>query len=197
MSMEMVTSYLLQYGSLIIFISLFFGIVGIPAPEESFLVFLGIVCVNGELSIGNSLFFAVFGTITGMVVAYVAGRVFGNRIIDKCGKYVGLTEERWQQMKHKYEKNAALSIIFGLYLPGIRQVNPYFAGASHIRFLPFILYAFIGSLLWVVPYMLVGFLFGRWFNIPVQYISILGFVLLFLFFLSLLIKHLKRKQVTP
>lgn len=197
MSMEMVTSYLLQYGSLIIFIALFFGIVGIPAPEESFLVFLGIVCVNGELSIGNSLFFAVFGTITGMVVAYVAGRVFGNRIIDKCGKYVGLTEERWQQMKHKYEKNAALSIIFGLYLPGIRQVNPYFAGASHIRFLPFILYALIGSLLWVVPYMLVGFLFGRWFNIPVQYISILGFVLLFLFFLSLLIKHLKRKQVTP
>lgn len=195
MSMEMITTYLSQYGSLIIFIALFFGIVGIPAPEESFLVFLGIVCVNGELSIGNSLFFAVFGTITGMVVAYVVGRVFGTRIIDKFGKYVELTEERWQQMKNKYEKNAAFSIIFGLYLPGIRQVNPYFAGTSHIRFIPFMLYAIIGSLLWVVPYILVGFLFGRWFHIPVQYISILGFVLLFLFFVTLLIKHMKRKQV--
>jgi|SRR5690625_857197 len=196
MTMELVTSYFLQYGSLIIFIALFFGIVGIPAPEESFLVFLGIICVKGDLSLLNSFLFALFGTITGMIVAYSAGKIFGNRMINKFGKYIGVTEERWQHMKERYEKRAALSIVFGLYLPGIRQVNPYFAGASHIPFTHFILFSLIGSLLWVTPYMLGGFIFGRWFNIPVQYVSILGFVLLFLFFSSLLIKFMKRKQVT-
>lgn len=196
MNMEIVTAYLLQYGSLIIFIALFFGIVGIPAPEESFLVFLGIISVNGELSLINSLLFAVLGTIAGMVVAYGAGKVFGSRIIHKFGKYVGLTNVRWQEMKGKYEKNASRSIILGLYLPGIRQVNPYFAGASHIPFIRFVILSVIGSLLWVIPYTFIGFLFGRWFDIPIQYVSILGFVLLFIFFLSLIMKYLKRKQVT-
>jgi len=99
-------------------------------------------------------------------------------------------------MKRKYEKRAALSIVLGLYLPGVRQVNPYFAGASQISFISFVLLAFIGSVLWVLPYILVGFIFGRWFNIPVEYISILGFALLFLFIASIVFKMVKKKQVT-
>lgn len=193
--MEIVTTYLLQYGSLITFIVLFFGIVGIPAPEESFLVFLGIVSVHGDISIGNGLFFAIIGTIAGMIVAYSAGRIFGNRLINLCGKYVGLTEERWDKMKEKYEKSAATSIIFGLYLPGIRQINPYFAGATCIPLIRFLLYSIIGSLLWVIPYTMIGFIFGRWFQIPIEYISLLGLILLFFFFISLFIKQMRKRQV--
>lgn len=196
MSMELIMEYLLEYGPLIIFIALFFGIVGIPAPEESFLVFLGMLCVRGELSLINCMIFALLGTIAGMLVAYGAGKIFGDRIINQFGKYIGLTESLWQDMKRKYEKRAALSIVLGLYLPGVRQVNPYFAGASQISFIPFVLLAFIGSVLWVLPYILVGFIFGRWFNIPVEYISILGFALLFLFIASIVFKMVKKKQVT-
>lgn len=195
MNMEIVINYLIDYGAIIIFLALFCGIIGIPAPEESFLVFLGMICVNGQFSLIHSIFFACLGTCAGMVVAYVIGWFCGNPVIDVCGKFIGLSKERWQKMKEKYEKSAKKAIVFGYYLPGIRQVNPYFAGAARTSMVSYFICTIIGSILWVIPYVLVGYFFGQWFEIPLEYVSLLGVGLLLLFILSICYKQLRKKRV--
>lgn len=195
MTFDTVVGYLHEYGYIIVFLALFCGIVGIPAPEESFLVLIGLLCIHHEFSLTNAMLSAVLGTFIGMMVAYGIGYFSGDLIVKKVGRFVGLTEERWLHARRKYKQNFKRSIIFGFYLPGIRQMNPYFAGATKVPTVLYILCSLIGSVLWAIPYILVGYILGQWFDIPLSYVSLFGFFLLFLFILSLVLKNWKSKQV--
>lgn len=194
MTIETVASYLSEYGLLIIFLALFCGIVGIPAPEESFLVLIGVMCIHNEFSLLTVMISAITGTITGMIVAYVIGYLVGNKVVKKCGRFIGLTEERWAVAQIKYKKGFIKTIILGLYLPGLRQINPYFAGATRIRPVLYVICSIIGSVLWVLSYIFAGYIFGQWFDIPLKYVTYLGFIFLALFLGSVVVKTIKNRR---
>lgn len=196
MTIDTVLSYVTEYGFLIIFLALFCGIVGIPAPEESFLVLIGVMCIHNEFSLLTGLASAIAGTITGMIVAYVVGYFVGNKVVQKCGRFVGLTEERWNVAQERYEKGFVKTIMLGLYLPGLRQINPYFAGATRIKPVLYIICSSIGSVLWVMTYIFAGYILGRWFDIPLKYVTYLGFIFLAVFLGSVLIKIIKNRRVS-
>ncbi|MBE1556085.1 DedA family protein [Sporosarcina limicola] len=193
MTIETIVHYLHMYGYVIIFLSLFFGIIGIPAPEESLLVLIGIACIPSELSLGYGVLSAFLGTFIGMIVAYLFGKQMGHSIVQKYGRFVGLTETRWMKVQEKYKKNIKRTVIFGLYLPGIRQINPYFAGATHVKFSTYLWCSFIGSILWTIPYIIGGYYLGSWFDIPLNYVSFFGFIFLFIFICSTLFKMVRKK----
>lgn len=195
MTFDTVVGYLYEYGYIIVFLALFCGIVGIPAPEESFLVLIGLLCIHHEFSLMNAMLSAILGTFVGMMVAYGIGYFSGDLIVRKVGRFVGVTEERWLHAQRKYKQSYKRSIIFGFYLPGVRQINPYFAGATKVPTVIYVFCSFIGSVLWAIPYILVGNILGQWFDIPLSYVSLFGFFLLFLFILSVVLKTRKSKQV--
>ena len=74
MNVDQITEYLLTYGYWIILLVLFCGIVGIPAPEETFLVFIGMLIAKHQLSFYGSIGSAFAGTLVGMLCAYFIGR---------------------------------------------------------------------------------------------------------------------------
>lgn len=193
MTLETIAPYLSTFGYLIIFISLFLGIVGIPAPEESLLVLIGMLCIHSDLSLGFSIFSAFSGTLVGMIVAYFFGRQINPSIFQKYGVFVGLTEERWMKVQENYRKRVKRTIILGLYLPGIRQINPYFAGFARVKFHTYLICSVIGSLIWTIPYMIGSYYVGNLVEIPLQYVSLIGFLFLFLFACSLIVKFVKKK----
>lgn len=196
MNVETIVNYIHIYGYLVIFLFLFFGVVGIPAPEESLLFLVGVLCIHHKLSLELVMVSSVLGAFTGMLTAYVCGRYAGSPFIKKYGKYVGITDERLEKVSSKYMKNVGKSIVFGFYLPGIRQISPYFAGIVHIPFTRFSLFSLLGTLLWTVPFILAGYFTGRIFRINPNHVPYLGIVFLVLFFLYVLMKYLKdRKSV--
>lgn len=133
MNMDTVNQYLDAYGYGVIFIFLFFGIVGIPAPEESLLVLIGILSGQNEERLIYSILTAYAGTFVGMLTAYGAGRFFGPTVL-RYGRFLGLTKERWERVSNGYMERINRTIIGGLYIPGVRQINPYFAGLKRISF---------------------------------------------------------------
>ena len=143
MSIETVLQYIDMYGYIIIFLFLFFGIVGIPAPEESLLFLIGILIVHHQLLFGWALLSAILGAYSGMLTAYICGKYIGFPFINKYGKYIGITIGRWRKAQNAYTKNIKKTIVFGFYIPGIRQISPYFAGISGTPFLQVFLACFI------------------------------------------------------
>ena len=87
MNMDTVNQYLDAYGYGVIFIFLFFGIVGIPAPEESLLVLIGILSGQNEERLIYSILTAYAGTFVGMLTAYGAGRFFGPTVL-RYGRFI-------------------------------------------------------------------------------------------------------------
>ncbi|MFZ7943861.1 DedA family protein [Neobacillus sp. 19] len=195
MNVETIVNYINVYGYLVIFLFLFFGVVGIPAPEESLLFLVGVLCIHHKLSLELVMVSSVIGAFTGMLTAYVCGRYAGSPFIKKYGKYVGITEERLEKVSSKYTKNVGKSIVFGFYLPGIRQISPYFAGIAQIPFTRFFLFSLLGTLLWTIPFILAGYVTGRIFHINPNYVPYIGIVFFVLFILYVLMKYLKGKNV--
>lgn len=194
MNIDTILHYIDLYGYFIIFVFLFFGIVGIPAPEESLLFLIGVLIAHHKFSFGWAVFYSISGAFSGMLTAYVCGKYIGHPFIDKYGKYVGITNERWEKARGKFTKNVYRTILLGFYLPGLRQINPYFAGISHIRFRGFLLFSLIGSILWTVPFILAGYYAGGIFHINPAYVPYLGVFFLVLFLLYVTFNFFLKKR---
>ena len=194
MNIDTILHYLDTYGYLIIFIFLFFGIVGIPAPEESLLFLIGVLIYQHSLAFIPASLSAILGAFIGMLSAYFVGKYIGSTFIHKYGKYVGITEERWEKVKNKYMKNVRKTILFGFYMPGIRQISPYFAGIAKISLLKFLLYSTVGTVLWTIPFILAGYYAGSTFNINPKVVPYLGLLFLLIFLLFVVVNFLKRRK---
>ena len=194
MNIDILLHYLDTYGYLIIFVFLFFGIVGIPAPEESLLFLIGVLIYHRSLAFLPASLSAFLGAFIGMLSAYIVGKYVGSPFIHKYGKYVGITEDRWEKVKNKYMKNIRKTIVFGFYLPGVRQISPYFAGIAKISFLAFFLYSMLGTVLWTIPFILAGYFVGSTFKINPAYVPYLGLLFLIIFLLFVFVNFFKKRK---
>lgn len=194
MDTSVLFSYIQSYGYGIIFLFLFFGIVGIPAPEESLLFFLGILISHEQLAWAYCFFVSWLGATIGMITGYGMGRFLGHPFMKKYGKYVGISEEKWERANGLFRKYGKWFVLFGFYLPGVRQISPYMAGVIRFPFRVFLLLSSVGALLWTVPIMLVGMFLGQHIHIPIASIPLIGMVLFFLFLAVVWIKQFFNKK---
>jgi membrane protein DedA with SNARE-associated domain len=197
MNIETVLNYIEVYGYIVITLSLFFGIVGIPAPEESLLFLIGVLIVHHKLTFGLAMLCAILGAFFGMLTAYICGKYVGYPFIKKYGKYIGITDERWENARNKYTRNVRKTIVLGFYMPGIRQISPYFAGITKVPFREFFLFSLLGTLLWTVPFIVAGYYAGKVFNINPNYVPYLGLLLLIVYVIYILIKYFQKKRQKP
>ncbi|QWC23936.1 DedA family protein [Bacillus haikouensis] len=194
MGSEQIIQYIQEYSYFIIFIFLFFGIVGIPSPEESLLFLVGVLAAHGQLSMSCGILFAFLGTFAGMLAGYYAGKYVGYPIINKYGKWVGLTEEKAVKFEAQFTKNSPKTLIIGFFMPGLRQVAPYLSGIFSLNILRYMLITGAGSLLWSISYILLGWGLGSTFPINPNYVPYLGVGLLVIVILTTLIQYVRKKR---
>ncbi|RDI39883.1 DedA family protein [Falsibacillus pallidus] len=189
---EHILELLNQYSYLLIFVMGFFGIVGIPAPEESLFVYLGVLSKQGGLSLIGCIASSTLGSFTGMVTAYLLGAYIGKPFLSRFGKYLGLNSDRWESFMSHW--NVKRSLLKGFFIPGVRQLNPYFAGIEHISFLLFLLLSFVGALIWTSAYTLLGFFISTYIPIHPIIITYVGIALFALFIIQMIIRWIKSRQ---
>ncbi|MBB4823185.1 membrane protein DedA with SNARE-associated domain [Sporosarcina luteola] len=194
MSMEAVEAYIIQYGFIVIFIALFFGIVGIPAPEESFLFLIGMMAASSQLHLVTSSISAVAGALTGMAIAYWAGRFFGMALIRKFGKYIGLTDEKVAVFQKKFQKRADWTVFLGYFLPGLRQASPYIAGMMKMKGKRFMVISILGAITWVGLYIGLGILSATYLPIKAKYVPYFGVAFLIILLIQFIRKAYQKKR---
>src|SRR6266853_2091811 len=114
--METVLGWVTQYGSISLFFLMMLGIVGLPVPDETLLVFSGFLIYKGTLDPTFTFSMAFLGSATGITVSYFLGRIYGLKLIQKYGRYFHLTEERYQKVHAWFEKVGRWSLFFGYYV---------------------------------------------------------------------------------
>ena len=186
MALEVIMNYLQQYGYWVIIFVLFLGIVGIPAPEETFIIFIGAVIADQSMHFFWAIGAALVGANLGMFITYMIGKKLGVSLIHKYGEFVKITPDRWQRMQSKFDRYNDKILIIGYFLPGLRQLTPYMSGTRELPLARFFPFAFLGSLLWTSLYMTIGFYFGN--IIGLKYISLFAIIFFLVFVLGLIWK---------
>src|SRR6266852_5036404 len=161
--METMLGWVTQYGSVSLFFLMMLGIVGLPIPDETLLVFSGYLIYTHTLNPLFTFSMALLGSITGITVSYFLGRIYGLKLIHKYGRYFHFTEERFRKVHNWFERAGRWSLFFGYYIAGVRHFTAMVAGASALEYPVFAGFAYSGAFVWVLMFLSLGYFVGdRW-----------------------------------
>ncbi len=164
-------SWILQYGSIIIFGLLALGIIGLPIPDETLLITAGILMSQGDLYIAPTIIAGYAGPICGITVSYLAGSFVGIYLFKKYGNKIGITDGKMDAMHSWFEHYGKWTLFFGYFIPGVRHFTGLSAGFTSLKYHEFALFAYSGSIIWATLFMSLGYFFGEAWS---QYFKYLG-----------------------
>ena len=159
--MELINDWITHYGYFGLFTLLMLGIVGLPVPDETLLTFCGYLIYVQRFSFPVTLIVAFLGSVFGITLSYILGRSVGLFLLHKYGRYLFITPEKLQRAHEWFEKRGKWSLLVGYYIPGIRHLTAYTAGATKLELPTFMLFAYSGGFIWSLTFILLGYLLGE------------------------------------
>lgn len=158
--MENVLAWIAQYGYFALFALLAFGVVGVPVPDEALLMFAGFLCWQERMDLGVSLVVGFTSSICGVSLTYLLGRTLGLWLVERYGWVLHITPARLERVNQWFARYGRWTLAAGYFIPGLRQAVPYAAGMTGTGVWTFSLYAFSGGLMWVLVFLMLGYVLG-------------------------------------
>lgn len=169
----------------------------IPLPSEAILPFAGYLVSQNVMSIHTAAWAGAFGCVLGSIPSYYLGYFGGRPFVEKYGKWF-LISKRDLEMADKWEqKYGNLAFFICRMLPIVRTFISLPAGILKADIKQFLLFTFLGSLIWSYPLVYVGMKLGEhtealkafWHKFDLAIVIVLGG--LFIAYLVNHFKHLK------
>ncbi len=142
------------------------GLIVMPfLPGDSLLFAAGAIAAlpNSTLNVMVIMPLLIFAALLGDNINYFVGRFAGGFIKSK-ERILFLKREYILQTEAFYERHGAKTVIMARFVPIVRTIAPFVAGAGSMKYRNYILNCILGAILWVVGLTMTGFLFG---NIPI------------------------------
>jgi membrane protein DedA with SNARE-associated domain len=155
-----IEAWLLKYGYAILFGLLTAGIMGVPLPDELLLMTSGFLVWKGKFKLWVMILAASGGSACGITVSYVLGRTLGLALLHRYGRYVGVSSKRLDRAHAWFERWGRWALLAGYFVPGFRHFTAISAGATHMEWPHFALFAYAGAVLWTASFILVGYFLG-------------------------------------
>ena len=159
--MQSTVHWIAQYGYVGIFALLALGILGLPIPDETLLIFVGYLIFRGRLHTIPAFASAFSGTMCGITLSYALGRSFGLYVVPRWHRFLHLSPERLGRVQNWFRRAGRWVLAFGYFVPGVRHLTAYVAGASGLPFLAFAVFAYAGGFLWSVTFIGIGYFLGE------------------------------------
>jgi len=161
---ELALQWITQHGYAGIFSLLVFGIVGLPVPDEWLLTFSGYLVFRRTLMFLPTFAAAFCGSACGITVSYLLGRIFDSYVLVKYGSFVHITPQRLARVHSWFERKGRWTLLVGYFVPGVRHLTGYIAGASELSFTNFALFAYLGAFCWAAAFITLGYVLGEEWN---------------------------------
>ncbi|MCB9892280.1 MAG: DedA family protein [Planctomycetes bacterium] len=143
------------------FLVLFLCGLGLPIPEEVTLVFAGYLAHIGLVNPLLVIAVCAGAILAGDLMPYLAGRIWGERLLVVLVAKRWVTRKRLRKFNQLFLRWRAWAIFFARFFPGVRSVAYYVAGTLRMPVWRFLLFDFIGVLVTVPTFVLVGNHFGE------------------------------------
>jgi membrane protein DedA with SNARE-associated domain len=157
---ESVLGWVAHYGYVGIFGLLMLGIVGLPIPDETLLMFTGYLIFKHELEPLPAFAAGFLGSICGITVSYALGRMLGLYLVTRLGHFLHIEPEALEQVHAWYERKGKYGLVISYFIPGIRHLAAYVAGSSRLSLPVFATFAYLGGLLWSGSFISIGYVLG-------------------------------------
>jgi membrane protein DedA with SNARE-associated domain len=152
---------ILALGYLGTYLALVIEGLGLPFPGDAVMALYGLAAANGRFHTGPLIFISIAGYLTGAVISYGLSRYVGAGWLDRWTSSHMMNYRSLLRTTSMLNKYGPLLLVPGRFLPGVRSVSSYVAGAVRMEFPAFFLYTGIGVIVWCAGWIFLGFWFGE------------------------------------
>jgi membrane protein DedA with SNARE-associated domain len=162
----MITNWLLGLPPRLVYLALF-GVVGaessgLPLPGETSLIAASILASQHEgLSIEIVIAVAALAAIVGDNIGFVLGRHAGRNLLTREGRWMEHRRAFLIRGEAFFEKHGSRAVFLARWLPGLRVVGSWLAGAHHMRWRTFLLWNALGGIAWATSIGIAAYLLGN------------------------------------
>jgi membrane-associated protein len=130
-------------------------------PGDSMLFAIGVIAATtGQLSMSIIIPLLIIAALLGDNLNYFVGNKFGS-YIKKRGNILFLKKEYITQTEAFFEKNGPKAIILARFVPIVRTIAPFVAGAGSMKYRTYLLNCILGAIIWVVSITFLGYFLGQ------------------------------------
>ena len=169
----------------------------IPLPSEIIMPFAGFLVFKGEMTLWGVALAGAIGCVVGSIPAYYLGMYGGRPLVEKYGKWVLISAKDLDWADKAFDRHGEIIIFIGRLLPAVRTFIAFPAGVARMNMPKFIIYTFVGSLIWCWVLAYAGFKTGEhWESLKVyfhefHYILIVAGVVFFAWYIR---RHFKAEK---
>jgi membrane-associated protein len=159
---EFLTNYdTLTYSIIALIIFVETGLIIMPfLPGDSLLFAAGLLASStGKLEIQILIPLLIGAALLGDNVNYFVGKYFSG-FIKSRERILFFKREYITQTEAFYEKHGGKAVIIARFIPIVRTIAPFVAGAGSMKYSKYILFCIIGGTLWVTALTLAGYFLG-------------------------------------
>src|SRR5262245_61332211 len=161
MTEQTVVQWITEYGYFGIFFLLIFGIVGLPIPDEWLLVISGYLAFKEVLQFFPTVAIAAMGTACGLTTSYILGRSSSGYVVRRYGRWLSIDENKIERVQHWFQNLGRWVLVIGPFIPGVRNLMGYVAGASRLRLQTFARFAYVGAVFSSATFVTFGYVVGH------------------------------------
>jgi membrane protein DedA with SNARE-associated domain len=141
----------------------------IPIPSELVLPFAGFLIgqgtateplTGGPWNYWLTVLAGTLGATVGALVAYGIGAWGGRPILERWGRWLGITAEDLDKADGFFARHGEAASFFGRMIPVIRSLVSFAAGIAHMNLAKFTIFTFLGSLPWTALLVFAGVQLG-------------------------------------
>ncbi|MES2794960.1 MAG: DedA family protein [Bacteroidota bacterium] len=158
----MVTEYgTLTYAILFLIVFVETGLIVMPLlPGDSLLFAAGALSAStGALDVKIIIPLLILAALLGDNVNYFVGKYLSAYVKSK-ERILFFKREYIEQTEDFYAKHGGKTVIMARFIPIVRTIAPFVAGAGSMQYSKYITYCIVGALLWVIGITMLGYLLG-------------------------------------
>lgn len=151
----------LTYAILFLVIFVETGFIVMPLlPGDSLLFAVGLLAATtGQLEVQIVIPLLITAALMGDHVNYFVGKKFST-FVKSRDKILFLKREYITQTEAFYEKHGGKAVILARFMPIVRTIAPFVAGAGNMKYSKYLTFCILGAVLWVTSITMLGYLLG-------------------------------------
>ena len=161
---ELLRKYFAEYGYWTIAVILLLENAGIPLPGETTLLFAAFLAFSEHrLTLWGIIVVGVIACTLGDNLGYWIGYRGGRPLLERQRRIFRISEEHLRRGEQFFVRYGNVTVLFARFVFGMRIIAGPLAGVLKMPWRKFVLFNFLGAVLWVTVVSCLGYFFGsRW-----------------------------------
>jgi undecaprenyl-diphosphatase len=140
-------------------------LLGSLSPGHISIVVAGFLIKIGVFNVWVTLVVALLAATLGDYLGFYVGRKYGFALIDRIKPYFFITDDHIAKVQKLLGNHSGKAMILGRMSPITRALMPFVVGATNTDEKKFWRFNILGALIWAVPSILLGYIFGAGFEV--------------------------------